>query len=807
MKKTKKIISLLLVLILSSCQKIYDDNEKNDLLEIQNYKEVQEVTDIDEITISRLEVAKMISLTFMSEEEIEKADPLYIYEDVDYENKNTKYITGVSNIGMMAGDGISFRPYDKLTLEEAEYLLNSVNEKNEYSLYLDEENKNTYISYGLWVDLYYNTLISLKEDETLYNKFGVIEDDIIILETSKEDEKSIITKGSINNSTIDLTGYIDKKIKVLKKGNEILSVLKIVDEQPTINNALIVSNTSEEIKIFSGGAYREYKIINGLNEDYKGKICDITIDKNIATHVTIYTNEKVDIVKSYTDTYIEFQEEGIKPLNNNYQVYFNDDSNIEYKKYNELIVGSKVKYTINDEEKVLSAIITENYDTDIIRVAINTTNFNGLIHDNIDISATENFTVKFGDEELLFAQGENFIISNEEITNYMNDRIYIEPKNNGLLQINSIKRNHKESTPTYKGTLEIAYNDNGFTIINELTMDEYLYGVLPSEMPVSFGLEALKAQAITARSYAYNQIISNRFHKYGSHVDDSVSSQVYNNIEEQELSNQAVDETSGMYLAHNNNIISANFYSTSSGNTANSGEVWGNTAKQEFPTDTPDYLTSVKVYEGDYGDLSIEENADKFFRSTDIKSYDSFSSWFRWNVNMTKEELISSINKNINKRYVINNNMFDIKNNDGTEFEESEIILKDLKDIKIKSRGSGGLITEVELICSDKVITIKGEYNIRLLLSPNKNLENSRNIELYRKDDSVIENYQLLPSAFFTIDKKLINEELVDITFYGGGNGHGVGMSQNGAKGMADNGKNYEEILKYYYNNVEIINM
>ncbi len=796
------ILNFLIIMLLGSCQNTVN-NKNSELLEIENFKEVQEILDNDEIAISRLQVAKMISLTMMNEKEINIEKPKYTYEDVDYEDINSKYITAVSNLNIMAGDGISFRANDNLTLEEAEYLLKAINEKNEYSLYISPDNKSTNISYALWTELYYNTLNILKEENTLFDKYALKEDNVIVLEINKN--KTITNKGEIFNSTIDLAGYINKEIKILKKENEVIAVLSILNDKPTINNALIVSNTKEGVKIFAGGTYRQYKIINGLDENLSGKICDITIDKNIATHIIIYTNENIDTVKSYTNKYIELENLGIVPLSNEYQVYFNDGNTIQYKKFNNLIVGTTAKYVISDDGNVIGVIIGEQYDTNIIRVAINTENFTSLIHDSIEISSTNGFSVKHKGEVVSYNKDEHFTISKDNTKKYMESRMYVQPNEGGLLTINSINRKYKDGSPLYRGNFEIAYIDNGFTIINELSMDEYLYGVIPSEMPVSYGLEALKAQAITARSYAYNQILSNRFYKYGAHVDDSVSSQVYNNIEEQVLANEAVDKTSNMFIMYNDNVVSTNFYSTSSGNTANSGDVWSNTILGEFPTKTPNYLTSIKAYSENFGDLQIEENADKFFRSTEINSFDSYSAWFRWKVNMTKEELINSINKNINNRYAINKHMFEIKKNDSTNFTEDEIIINDIKNIEVKSRGDGGLITEIDIVCNDKVVTVKGEYNIRLLLAPKQNIENGRNISLYRKDESIINNYGLMPSAFFTMDKNVVDDELVDITFLGGGNGHGVGMSQNGAKGMADSGKSFDEILKYYYSGIEVV--
>ena len=61
----------------------------------------------------------------------------------------------------------------------------------------------------------------------------------------------------------------------------------------------------------------------------------------------------------------------------------------------------------------------------------------------------------------------------------------------------------------------------GLLIVNELPLEEYLYAVIPSEMPTYYGLEPLKVQAVCARSYAYKHLVANNLSKYGAHVDDS----------------------------------------------------------------------------------------------------------------------------------------------------------------------------------------------------------------------------------------------------------------------------------------------
>lgn len=68
---------------------------------------------------------------------------------------------------------------------------------------------------------------------------------------------------------------------------------------------------------------------------------------------------------------------------------------------------------------------------------------------------------------------------------------------------------------------------DSLAVINELSLERYLLGVVPHEMPTSFGQTALEAQAITARSYAYNQFYANTYCAYGAHVTDTTASQVY----------------------------------------------------------------------------------------------------------------------------------------------------------------------------------------------------------------------------------------------------------------------------------------
>lgn len=149
---------------------------------------------------------------------------------------------------------------------------------------------------------------------------------------------------------------------------------------------------------------------------------------------------------------------------------------------------------------------------------------------------------------------------------------------NNKVIVTSLRRGHRKTTyPVYRGTLEIKNSptsSNAMRVINEVGMEDYLLQVLPSEMPESFGLEALKAQAVAARTYALNDYFNSRFKKEGFHVIDDTRSQMYNNVDENPTSTRAIKETYGQVMLYEGKPIDAKYYSTSSGYGAAAHNIW-----------------------------------------------------------------------------------------------------------------------------------------------------------------------------------------------------------------------------------------
>lgn len=224
---------------------------------------------------------------------------------------------------------------------------------------------------------------------------------------------------------------------------------------------------------------------------------------------------------------------------------------------------------------------------DKIRVGIMTTGFKSLDHEKIVLTSTRHMIIhnKYINIETKNRDVVSFISKNGMINIYVNHKlkaktrypIKIEcPK--AMISVLSIKRHHRKfNYPTYRGDFEIrlsANNNHKLTLINEIDIERYLYQVLPSEMPEGFGLEALKVQAVAARTYALSDYKKNRYKNLGFHITDSTQSQVYNNLDENETSREAINATKGDILLYNNELVDAKYYSTSSGYGANADNIW-----------------------------------------------------------------------------------------------------------------------------------------------------------------------------------------------------------------------------------------
>ena len=141
------------------------------------------------------------------------------------------------------------------------------------------------------------------------------------------------------------------------------------------------------------------------------------------------------------------------------------------------------------------------------------------------------------------------------------------------LTLSPVRKGHT-SSPRYRGIITIIPRSSSLRVINTLDIEKYLLQVVPSEMPKSFGVEALKVQAVAARTYAVSDILKGKYAKDGFHIKDTVESQVYNNQVENEEATRAIEETAGEIMTYDGVPIDAKYFSTSSGFTSHASNVW-----------------------------------------------------------------------------------------------------------------------------------------------------------------------------------------------------------------------------------------
>ncbi len=536
-----------------------------------------------------------------------------------------------------------------------------------------------------------------------------------------------------------------------------------ISSKQTYENAWIVTVKDDKLVMYADGSLREFEV-KGMNP-IQDTMADVVVKGGKVKKISLKTETIGGKVLAIGEDFVEIEGYGKIPLSPSYAFYKNYDT-VQEIEWTGILVGYEGQNFIVGNGQVCGAIISTPIVAKNIRALIMTDNYQDNYHERVNITSTSPFSIEYKDGIKMCEAGEEVEFTAEsEILN--EGRVIISSEEDAKISILSIERGY--GVPSYHGRLEIVKEGNALLIINELSLEEYLYSVVPSEMPAGYGLEALKAQAVCARSYAYKHMMKNSLSMLGAHVNDSAKYQVYNNLAEHELSTKAVDETMGQIMVSGEEVVEAYYFSTSCGHTTDA-DIWGSNIELSYIagkllSDQPQVL-----------DLKDENTFKTFIKDTSLYTYDIEFPWYRWNITFTLDDLTSLMNINT-----------------GNTFADK------VKNIQVTRRGTGGIATELTVIGNKSKTVIDTEYNIRNLLAP-------KGYELYKNDGSTTTSFNLLPSAFFTLEEIQENNVLIGYKLYGGGFGHGAGMSQNGVKAMTDKGMTYIEILHFFYNEIEIKN-
>jgi stage II sporulation protein D len=310
----------------------------------------------------------------------------------------------------------------------------------------------------------------------------------------------------------------------------------------------------------------------------------------------------------------------------------------------------------------------------------------------------------------------------------------------------------------YRGAAEVMRNAAGTLAgINEVGMEEYLYGVVPRELgPTAYPeVEAQKAQAVAARTYAHSSL--GKHWNNGYDVVATVQDQVYGGVAaEHSVSTAAVNATAGLVATYNGAMISALFYATSGGKTSNVEDV--------FSTSSP-YLQT--VWDAPAGQELPSISA----LLTDLRTpawtggYATWHSYHRWNYSWTMAQMSCVVGDFANKP------------------------VGNVTAINVVSRSStSGRVTQIQFVTDAGTFTETGTA--------------IRSAMPYINSSGVP---TLLPSTLFVVERVTNSSgALTGYKVYGGGNGHGAGLAQTGAVGMARAGHTYDQILKKYYTGIVI---
>lgn len=323
-----------------------------------------------------------------------------------------------------------------------------------------------------------------------------------------------------------------------------------------------------------------------------------------------------------------------------------------------------------------------------------------------------------------------------------------------------------------RGAIEVVLSPEGMLeVVNEIALEDYLRSAVGSEMSSYAPAEALKAQAVLMRTYVINHMAASKHDTF--HVCNTHHCQAYRGVpSESERVKAAVDATAGEILGTSDAApVQVYYHSACGGLTESSGDVWGSS----FP-----HLVSTLCWvpaERHFVDLSSDTAADQFIESR-LDSYCREASNYRWERTLSEADLLRIVRSPENLRYLQiadNGNAAERSTSETAGVTDEDGSAPPVATVSVVSRTPAGRVSELEVTAGGYSLRLKGDIQIRTALGDSG----------------------MLPSCFFVVEPT----QRVDGSFVlkGAGYGHGVGMCQAGAVGMAGRGYDYKQILEHYF--------
>jgi len=332
----------------------------------------------------------------------------------------------------------------------------------------------------------------------------------------------------------------------------------------------------------------------------------------------------------------------------------------------------------------------------------------------------------------------------------------------------SLFRINGDSKKVYRGGVEVLrQTGSDLTVINVLPLEEYLYGVVPGEIGASSPVEALKAQAVAARTYTINNL--SKYKHLNFNLCTTTYSQVYKGYSvEHPATNKAIDDTKGEIVTYNGKPAAVFYFSSSGGKTEDVKNVWG--------SDGYPYLASVD------------------------DPYESGTSWhYNWQVSYTAQKIGEIMaDRGFNLGNIVG--VYITKRSEAGR--ATEVVVKGTKGERVYTNSNTRAFLSLDSQWYD--ITTDSDVSVLTASGSSVNTQlNGKKVLTASGVNTINTTGSLSVEGSGGVKKKVPTVPTTYI-FTGKGWGHAVGMSQEGAKGMADAGFTYKEILTHYFTGTKV---
>ena len=396
---------------------------------------------------------------------------------------------------------------------------------------MDDSKKN--IDRAAWFAIYDEILSYLDTDTSVLKK------DILVL---KKEKKQLTTQDGTYAITSNPKWY--QKLHsygVYLLEDKVIGVAAKDKEDVALKNAYLISNIEGNLTFLYQGT--EYQLPVDTDEELSNVVADISFSEQEIHKISRKEDTITGKLISKTDTAMEIKGYGQVAIDEAMKIYATYDGIREVSMDALMLENMEITFVVA-EKQICAILLTEPAKIENIRVLL-------LDNDNMfrsDVSLVSDVPVHlyYGETETVLEAGS--VITASCYANILTTSSVSLVTEDGTSPFYFTDNQGNRISPAYAGSMELRMYPEGYTVVNVVDLESYVKGVIPSEVPSSYGMEALKAQAVCARSYAYIQMMHNKYEAYGAHVDDSVNFQVYNKQNQTPETVAAVDETKGTFL-------------------------------------------------------------------------------------------------------------------------------------------------------------------------------------------------------------------------------------------------------------------